>query len=182
MECISKVVKLQETHLPKVSQEAYFWKGFVYYYYLHSKRQLPGTKPFPTNRQPDHCRLISQIIKSCETALLAVNDSKLKISAKYILVKLGLFVQKEKFGCGLFYVTQNDVKLYIKDIQKSDDYIGTLALCESYIDGKENNRALAISTVEGLTKKYPARSEAYIKLWQIYMSMGKEFEDASKQT
>ena len=44
---------------------------------------------------------------------MAVNDSKLKLSAQYILVKLGLFVQKERFGCGLLYVTQSDVKTYI---------------------------------------------------------------------
>ena len=39
-----------------------------------------------------------------------------------------------------------------------------------------------MSTIERLVKQYPARSEAYIKLWQIYMSIGKEHEDASKQT
>lgn len=111
---------------------------------------------------------------------MAVNDVKLGLSAKYILVKLGLFVGKEKFGCGLFYVTQRDINSYIKAIQQDDPYIGGLALCERYIDGAENDVALAITTVEGLTKQYPARSEAYIKLWQIYMSKGKEYEAASK--
>lgn len=51
MECISKVVQLQQTHQQKASQEALFWKGFIYYYYLHSKRFAPGTKPIPSNRQ-----------------------------------------------------------------------------------------------------------------------------------
>ena len=143
---------------------------------------MPGTRDVPPNRQAEHSRNISLIIKSCETALIAVNDPKLRLSAKYILVKLGLFVQTERFGCGLAYATQSDVKAYIQAIQQEDPYIGALALCELYVDGREPKRDLAIATIEGQTKTYPARSEAYIKLWQIYMSIGKEYEDASKLT
>ena len=61
---------------------------------------------------------LSHTIKSCETALLAVNEGQVAISAKYILVKLYLFLAKERFGCNLEYVTQSDLKSHIEAIQR----------------------------------------------------------------
>ena len=95
---------------------------------------------------------MSHTIKSCETALLAVNEGQVAISAKYILVKLYLFLAKERFGCNLEYVTQSDLKSHIEAIQRQDPYIGALALCEQYIEGKENKTETAIATIEGLTQ------------------------------
>ena len=182
MESISKVVQWQLATQQKPTQEALFWKGFIYYYYLHTRRAVKGQRMYQNNKERQYVQNLSHTIKSCESALLAVNEGQLAISAKYILVKLYLFLEKERFGCDLFYVTQQNVKSQIEAIQRKDPYIGSLALCEHYIDGQEVKVDLAIATIEGLTQQYPARSEAYIKLWSIYMAKGKEYEDASKMT
>ena len=137
MESISKVVQWQLATQQKPTQEALFWKGFIYYYYLHTRRAVKGQRMYQNNKEKQYVQNLSHTIKSCESALLAVNEGQLAISAKYILVKLYLFLEKERFGCDLFYVTQQNVKSQIEAIQRKDPYIGSLALCEHYIDGQE---------------------------------------------
>ena len=76
------------------------------------------------------------MINSCETALIRVsNDPKFKILAKFILLKLSLFTQKERFGCDLLYLTQQDANLIARSIGTDDYYYGQIAMSEVCIDG-----------------------------------------------
>jgi len=49
------------------------------------------------------------MIDSCERALIAAStDQQYKVCANFLLIKLSLFVTKERFGCDLTCFTKSD--------------------------------------------------------------------------
>jgi predicted Zn-dependent protease len=62
-----------------------------------------------------------------------------------------------------------DLARFIRDI---DQYVGQIARAEVYLDGDEPKQAQAIDLLNDLTKRYPQRIEAYLKLWSIYYNLG----------
>ena len=78
------------------------------------------------------------MINSCEKSLNQVlRDRELKIVAKFLLLKLALFVQKERFCCSLYYTTEMTAIQIAQSIQHDDYYYGQIALCEVNVDGHE---------------------------------------------
>ncbi len=64
------------------------------------------------------------IIKSCDEALRSITQIDLIIPAKYILLKLTLMLNKERFGCDISIAliqNANDLSRFIRDI---DQYVG----------------------------------------------------------
>ena len=116
--------------------EALFWKGLIYFYHIFTKRVQQGSRKIAANKQQLVHRDLSQMINSCETSLTRVmTDRSLKVMAKFLLLKLALFVQRERFGCDLLYITQMDAMKIAQSIQHDDYYYGQIALSEVYIDG-----------------------------------------------
>ena len=93
--------------ITRIPGEAYFWKGLIYFYYLFTKRVQVGSRRIPEKDQFRVQRDLSDMITSCEQALMnATQDSEYRTLAKFVLLKLALFAVREKFGCGLVYITQ----------------------------------------------------------------------------
>jgi hypothetical protein len=77
------------------------WKGLIYYYYLHHSRK--GGFATKDKSKQEQQKYISGIAKSCELTLRDVTEIDLIMIAKYLLLKLSLLMQKERFGCDLSY-------------------------------------------------------------------------------
>ena len=115
------------------------------------------------------------MITSCESSLnLAVPDKEFKLMAKYLLLKLALFTQREKFGCDLTYITAKSPQQMAQSIGLDDDYFGQIAQSEILIDGKERKPFAAVKVLENVIASYPSKGEAYVKLWQLRMFFGNE--------
>lgn len=76
------------------------------------------------------------MINSCEQSLVkASTDKEYKIVAKFLLLKLTLFISREKFGCGLVYISQQPALKIAQSIQHDDYYYGQIAMSECHVDG-----------------------------------------------
>lgn len=76
------------------------------------------------------------MINSCEASLSrATTDPALKTVAKFLLLKLALFVARERFGCDLLYITQMDPLKIARSIQLDDYYLGQIAMADVHVDG-----------------------------------------------
>ena len=121
------------------------------------------------------------MINSCENALLKVRDKNFKIQALFVLLKFTLFVHSERFGCNLTFVSQMEPSKLAVTIQQQDYYFGQLAFVELFLDQQPVRHSKAVEQLNKLIKEFPARGEAYIKLWQVYMASGKEREKGASQ-
>jgi hypothetical protein len=57
-----------------------------------------------------------------------------------------------------------------------------MAKAEVYIDGEDAKQTQAVDQLLDLTKKFPARIEAYLKLWAIYYTQGNFYLKKSQNT
>lgn len=69
-----------------------------------------------------------------------------------------------------------------RSIRDLDQYIGQMAKAEVYIDGEDAKQTQAVDQLLDLTKKFPARIEAYLKLWAIYYTEGNFYLKKSQNT
>lgn len=65
----------------------------IYFYSIYTKRAQPGMRKPPQNKLSVIHKEISSMINSCEASLIrCMTDAKFKIVAKFILLKLSLFL------------------------------------------------------------------------------------------
>ena len=143
-ETISKSVSDLSLNNATPPAEALFWKGLIYFYLIFTKRMQAGSRKLTEDRKQTAHRELSQMINSCENALVtASKNAEFKILGKFVLLKLALFVQRERFGCDLLYVTGSDPLKLAQSIQHDEYYYGQIAMSEVYIDGQERKPQLA---------------------------------------
>ena len=106
IELISKSISDLSQGGFKVPNEAHFWKGLIYFYHIFTKREQTGSRRISSSEQQKLHRELNHMITSCEKSLTQViRDRELKTVTKFLLLKLALFVQKERFCCSLYYTT-----------------------------------------------------------------------------
>ena len=106
IELISKSISDLSQGGFQVPNEAHFWKGLIYFYHIFTKREQTGSRRISSSEQQKLHRDLNHMITSCEKSLTQVmRDRELKIVTKFLLLKLALFVQKERFCCSLYYTT-----------------------------------------------------------------------------
>lgn len=68
------------------------------------------------------------MIDTCENALISATEDPLyKLNANFLLLKLSLFVIRERFGCDLVCITKSDPSRICETIRSMDAYYGTIA-------------------------------------------------------
>jgi predicted Zn-dependent protease len=103
------------------------------------------------------------------------------LASGFIMIKLLTHVEKyqSELGGVKFKKKAKDQAQLIK---KADEYFGYLAWAEIYVSTKDK-REVAIQVLEDLTRDYPNKPQAYLRLWDIYNVTGnksKSYDIAEK--